>query len=91
MRHIPLSLAIAFTIAVPALAQPPASPGSQVNVNGQRLNGPPGEIVCRTQRDTGSRLKTQRVCMTRQQWSEQRRVDRADVEKAQTNRVWPGG
>jgi hypothetical protein len=89
MRHIPLSLAVAFTIAVPALAQPPASPNQQVNVNGQRLTGPPGEVVCRTQRETGSRLKAQRVCMTRLQWSEQRRTDRADVEKAQTNRIRP--
>ena len=92
MRHIPLSLTIAFAIAVPALAQPPAD--QQVNVEGQRPLGPPrnaNQVVCRRLQVIGSRLRSQRVCASRQQWNDQRTTDRQLVEKAQTNRVWPGG
>lgn len=91
MRHIPLSLAIACAIAVPALAEPPAV--QQVNVEGQRPLGPPrnaSQVVCRRQLATGSRLRSQRVCASRQQWADQRATDRQLVEKAQTNRAWPG-
>lgn len=89
MRHFPLSLAIVFATAVPALAQPPAN--QHVTVEGQRSLGAgnPNQVVCRMQRETGSRLNRQRVCVTRQQWIEQRRADRQLIEKAQTSRVRP--
>jgi hypothetical protein len=89
MHHIPLSLAIIFSIGVPALARPAGD--QQVNVDGQRVNGRAGQVICRVQHETGSRLKSHRTCVTRQQWSDQRAQDKALVEKAQTNRVWPGG
>ena len=90
MRHFPLSLAIAFAIAVPAVAQPPED--QQVNVEGQRPLGPPGnanQVVCRRQHVIGSRLRSQRVCASRQQWNDQRATDRQLIEKAQTNRIRP--
>jgi len=87
-----LPLALALAVAVPALAEPPASPGAQINVDGQRplgSAGNPNQIICRNQSVPGSRLRSQRVCATRQQWNDQRRTDRQMLEKAQTNRVWP--
>lgn len=98
MRSLALPFAIALVVAVPALAaeasEPPANPGSQVEVQGQRPLGPPrnaNQVVCRRQGVVGSRLRSQRVCASRQQWYDQRRNDRQLVEKAQTNRIWPGG
>jgi invasion protein IalB len=44
---------------------------------------PMSEVVCQKQEIVGSRLATRRVCMTRQQWLEQRSMDRQDTEKAQ--------
>jgi len=73
-----------------ALAQPPAprhsAPGAGANA-GLDMS----EVVCRSQGEIGSRLGRQRVCATRQQWLEQQRMDRLYTEKAQTNRIWPGG
>ena len=46
----------------------------------------PNEVVCERQQETGSRLSTDRVCMTRSQWAEQRRLARQEIDKAQTER-----
>ena len=50
-------------------------------------NGPdPNQMVCRTVEDTGSRLGRSRVCMTRQQWVDSRRLTRENTERTQNNR-----
>ena len=46
----------------------------------------PNQIVCEKQEVIGSRIATKRVCMTRGQWADQRRNDRMEVEKVQTQR-----
>jgi Ni/Co efflux regulator RcnB len=45
------------------------------------------EVVCEKEEETGSRLGAKRVCMTRSQWAEQRRVERQEIDKAQTQRT----
>jgi hypothetical protein len=45
----------------------------------------PNRKICDKFEETGSRLGGTRVCMTAQQWDEQRRTQRADVERAQQN------
>jgi invasion protein IalB len=44
------------------------------------------QVVCEREQDTGSRLTAHKVCMTRSQWAEQRRLNRLDVDKIQTQR-----
>ncbi|MDH7974317.1 hypothetical protein QH494_19180 [Sphingomonas sp. AR_OL41] len=44
----------------------------------------PNQIVCENQEVLGSRLATRRVCMTRAQWAEHERDDRATVNRSQT-------
>ena len=44
----------------------------------------PNETVCETEDVLGSRLATRRVCMTRAQWAEKRRAERALVDRSQT-------
>ena len=51
----------------------------------------PNEVVCEKQEVTGSRLAARRVCRTRAEWAEARRLDRQEVEKVQTNRGLRGG
>jgi hypothetical protein len=44
-------------------------------------------IICRTQGLTGSRLGSQRVCMTVAQWAEHKRVTRDTLDRAQTQQI----
>ena len=47
------------------------------------------QMVCKPIAETGSRLSKRRVCMTREQWAEQKRIMRSDLNQAQTRRVEP--
>ena len=74
-------------VALAALASAPAfAQDSQQQQQTKRKAADPNEVVCEKQQDTGSRLTSERVCMTRSQWAEQRRLDRQEIEKAQTER-----
>ena len=50
----------------------------------------PNEVVCEKQVELGSRVAMKRVCLTRAEWVERRRLDRMEVEKAQTNKPMKG-
>lgn len=47
------------------------------------------QMVCKSIRETGSRLSKVRVCQTREQWNEQRRIQRADLDRAQSRKLEP--
>ena len=47
------------------------------------------QMVCRPIKETGSRLSKRRVCMTREQWVESKRIMRSDLDQAQTRRNEP--
>jgi len=44
----------------------------------------PNQVVCENEEVLGSRLATRRVCMTRAQWAERQREERAMVDRHQT-------
>jgi len=67
-------------VAAPALGQSVAQQQSSKKARD------PNEIVCERQEEIGSRLGGERVCKTRAQWAEDRRVSREDVDKAQMQR-----
>jgi hypothetical protein len=48
--------------------------------------GDPTQTICEKVEQIGTRLSAKRVCMTRAQWTEQRRLNREEVEKAQQTR-----
>jgi opacity protein-like surface antigen len=87
------ALAASATAALAQAPQPvqPARP-EQYSAPGAGPNGAldMNQMICRTQSVVGSRLTHNRVCVSRQQWLEQQRMDRLYTEKAQTNRIWPG-
>lgn len=43
----------------------------------------PNERICEKQTVVGSRLSTRRVCATRAEWEEKRRLDKEAVDRAQ--------
>lgn len=70
-------------MVAPAFAQAAQQP-AQTSATHKVLD--PNEVVCEKQQDISSRLVMNRVCQTRAQWAEQRRLDRQDIEKIQTQR-----
>ena len=65
--------------AAPALAQ-----AEQPKEQEKRVD--PNEVVCEKQEVLGSRLGSKRVCKTRSEWAEQRRLERQEIEKVQVQR-----
>ena len=43
----------------------------------------PNRMICRTESTTGSRVSSQKRCLTAQQWADQKLIDRQVVERAQ--------
>ncbi|HEX4738550.1 MAG TPA: hypothetical protein VH331_13415 [Allosphingosinicella sp.] len=66
---------------VPSLALAAAADGSGPAASNTDKGS---KMICREIDETGSRLGGKRVCMTRDQWEEQRRTARAAVERAQS-------
>ena len=75
MRKLLVLVGLATAVS-PAAASEPRT--SRVGVNND-----PSQVVCRTEREIGSRLRVNRVCRTRAQWAEYRREARQAVTRAQ--------
>jgi hypothetical protein len=86
-RSILLVSTFAALAATAAFAQTPA-PSTAPSGGAAPAASASTKMVCRSQGDSSSRLRRQRVCVTQAEWDEQRRLSRADVEKAQTSRSW---
>jgi invasion protein IalB len=88
MRNLVYLCASAIVLVpagAPALAQ--SAPQQQQDQQKDKSKFDPNEVVCEKQMETGSRLSSHRVCMTRNQWAEQRRLDRQEVDRVQTQRT----
>ncbi len=46
------------------------------------------KMICRTDMESGSRLKKSRACHTAAEWAELRRQAKANVDRIQNGRVW---
>jgi hypothetical protein len=51
--------------------------------------GDPNEVVCEKITAIGTRLATKRVCATRAEWAEKRKLDREAVDQAQRSANGP--
>ena len=66
---------VALAVIAPAPVEAPVSPvASTAN---------PNEKICESIVPLGSRLATKKVCATRAEWEERRRLDREVVDQAQ--------
>lgn len=88
LRAILLLSLAALTPAATAADKPaPASTSAEGVAPGKD----PNEIVCEKQEVLGTRLTARKVCKTRAQWADERRLQRMEIEKAQMNRGTPQG
>jgi hypothetical protein len=46
------------------------------------------KMICRTEMESGSRLKKSRACHTAAEWAELKRQTQANVDRIQNGRVW---
>ena len=49
------------------------------------------KLICRRIEVLGSRLRANRVCMTKERWADQRQQDRMLIERSQMHACTPGG
>jgi hypothetical protein len=75
MHNALKGLVIAATLGAAAqlAAEPAAKPPK----------GDPNEVVCEKITAIGSRVATKRVCATRAEWAEKRKLDKEAIEQAQ--------
>ena len=83
-KILALGLLFVPSLALAAVGSDSASPAAGSNDKGSKM-------ICREVDETGSRLGGKRVCMTRDQWEEQRRAARAAIERAQSQQSNPCG
>ena len=77
-KYVAWAATAAMISAVPALAEnAQPAPAKTKDMN---------EMVCQKEEVLGSRLATRKICMTRSEWAERRRLDKMDIDKAQTQR-----
>lgn len=74
------------TVALVVLATSVLASGAMAAPKAAAVPSDPNRMICRAQELTGSRLKAAKVCMTAQQWAEQKALDREAIEKVQAAR-----
>jgi invasion protein IalB len=77
------ALAVSAAAAVPAFAQAAPQPSQKA----AKTTPDPNEVVCEKEHDSSSRLIVNKVCKTRAEWAEQRRTNRMDLDRLQTQRA----
>ena len=63
-----------------------ATPAQTVDSQTASAAGNPSQVICERVEKIGTRLGSSRVCMTRAEWAEQRRLNRDTVDRAQQTR-----
>jgi invasion protein IalB len=84
MRNLVL-VSLSALVLTPLASAPAVAQADQQQQSAKKALDP-NQVVCEKQEETGSRLASKRVCMTRSQWAEQRRLDRQEVDRAQTQK-----
>jgi predicted secreted protein len=83
MRKVLITTAAALLIGSGAAYAQNTQPAQQQTAKPAK---DPNEVVCEKQEVLGSRLNFEKVCKTRADWAEERRQNRMDVDKTQTQR-----
>ena len=79
LKPLVVAFVAASALVSPAVAQ--SGPGTQMAPN--YSSGDRDEKICESIPAIGSRLAKKRVCATRAEWEEKKRLDREAVEQAQ--------
>ena len=79
------NLILVLAAAAIAGAQPAyAEDSPEADKDSAKVAKDPNEWICERQTILGTRLTTRKVCGTRAEWEEKRRLDRDAIDKAQT-------
>lgn len=78
-KFLSVAASAAMLSAMPALA-------ADNGTTSKKVAKDPNEVVCEKQEVLGSRVSTKKVCMTRAEWAEKRRIERQEIDKAQVGR-----
>lgn len=78
-KYLLVAAAAAMLSAMPAWA------GDNKNTT-SKVAKDPNEVVCEKQEVLGSRVASKKVCMTRAEWAERKRLERLEIDKAQVGR-----
>lgn len=85
MRHLPGMAIIGGLL----LAMEPVSAQAMTEPGSARIAADPDERVCEDIKVIGSRLAVRRICATRAEWKEKRKMDREVVDDAQRHAADP--
>jgi hypothetical protein len=77
-----------FTLAIASITAAATAAGP--DAAGKAGNGS-DRLICRKIHEIGSRLARHRICLTAEQWAQQRREQRAEIERDQQRQTQPGG
>lgn len=72
-----MSLALLILAAVPAEASAATTPSTQSS----KTVSDPHKVICKRLPTTGSRLDSERICMTKVEWAERTRQDQEDLKR----------
>jgi len=78
-KYLSLAAAATMCCAMPAWA-------GEDDSSAKKVAKDPNEVVCEKQEVLGSRVASKKICMTRAEWAERRRVERLEIDRAQVNR-----
>lgn len=85
MRRLLIATTAAL-LASPGLLAPALAQEAAPSQRTAKPTKDPNEIICEKQEEIGSRIASQRVCKTRAEWAEEKRSNRQDIDKIQTQR-----
>lgn len=96
MRSLLFAATLVVAIGHPALASQPASDSStqaraSQGAQEETVDTATGEkVVCRRDKEIGSRVKARRICMTESQWAQRNTEERTFLEQRQAQRTVSG-
>ena len=90
LRVVTLGLAVVSSYAMAREPLVPQSSQSRASHDGTEeiVNTATNEkVICRRDKTIGSRLKAERICLTREQWAVRLREERTKLEQGQAQRT----
>jgi hypothetical protein len=87
MKRLSIAALLLGAMSAPAsAANPGTDPAQAASAQAPSASGDPNQVICEKVDKIGTRLGSSRVCMTRAEWTEQRRLNRDTVDHAQQTR-----
>ncbi|MBJ7417136.1 MAG: hypothetical protein ACT6Q8_20150 [Niveispirillum sp.] len=72
MRNVAMIAALLLLGVASAGAQEQAKPATEAIVQTAPADNDGGRLICKTEKETGSRVKRNKVCKTKQEWDDMR-------------------